>query len=108
VVLMHPLMVHSASHNGKRMARIITNPPVSLRVPFNFDRENPDDYSLVERKTLKELGKERLQGWRIKGEREGVVPERLKIQNKWLEEEKARLAQLNEKTGSSVRVTAAA
>jgi len=28
VVLMHPLMLHSASRNNLRIPRIITNPPV--------------------------------------------------------------------------------
>lgn len=53
-------MLHSASKNHLRLPRIITNPPVSLNEPFNFNRENPDDFSLVEKKTLKELGVERL------------------------------------------------
>ena len=30
------------------------------RLPFNFDRENPEDYSLEEKKTLEYLGKDRL------------------------------------------------
>ncbi|THH08895.1 hypothetical protein EW145_g2398 [Phellinidium pouzarii] len=60
VVLMHPLMLHTASKNYTRIPRIITNPPVSLKEPFNFNRENPEEYSLVERKTLKEIGVEKL------------------------------------------------
>jgi len=36
--------------------RIVTNPPVWLKEPFNFHRANPDDYSLVERATLRALG----------------------------------------------------
>ena len=31
VVLMHPLMMHSASKNYLRIPRVITNPPVALR-----------------------------------------------------------------------------
>ena len=38
VILLHPLMLHSASRNGRRLPRIITNPPVALRHPFDFDR----------------------------------------------------------------------
>ena len=53
-------MLHSASKNHTRVPRIITNPPVSLKDPFNFNRENPEDYTIVERKTLSELGVERL------------------------------------------------
>jgi hypothetical protein len=37
---------------------------------------------------LKELGKDRLRGWNIVGDREKVVPERLKVQNKMKEEER--------------------
>jgi hypothetical protein len=37
VVLMHPLMVHSASRNSLRIPRIIANPPVALKETFEFD-----------------------------------------------------------------------
>lgn len=79
VILMHPLMLHSASRNNLRIPRILTNPPVrgrivkrmgippiltqvslhfqvSLKEPFEFDRPEREDYSLVELKTLKALG----------------------------------------------------
>ncbi|KAG8833362.1 hypothetical protein FRC18_003721 [Serendipita sp. 400] len=106
VVLMHPLMLHSASRNLVRAHRIITNPPVGLREPFNYDRENPDDYSLVERKTLRELGKllkaegkiaseqevvDGLKGWKITGERRMIVPDRIRIQEEMKRKEEARL-----------------
>ncbi|KAL5482571.1 hypothetical protein ACEPAI_9165 [Sanghuangporus weigelae] len=90
VVLMHPLMLHSASKNHLRLPRIITNPPVSLREPFNFNRENPEDFSLVEKKTLKELGVKRLD-FKITTERRNTVPARVARQQKMLEEEKKRL-----------------
>ncbi|KAF8551689.1 hypothetical protein OG21DRAFT_1417532 [Imleria badia] len=93
VVLLHPLMLHSASKNHLRIPRVITNPPVSLKEPFNFNRENPEDYSLVEMKTLKALGVDRLD-YRITTERRQVVPERVRIQQKMLEEEKKRLGEL--------------
>ncbi|KAI9372206.1 hypothetical protein BJX61DRAFT_534131 [Aspergillus egyptiacus] len=96
VVLMHPLMCHSASRNSLRKPRMITNPPVSLKEPFNFDRDDPSQYSLVERKTLLALGKDRLPGWRIVGGREAVVPARLKAfaEMKAQEEERLRRAQV--------------
>ncbi|KAK4865752.1 hypothetical protein LT330_009185 [Penicillium expansum] len=78
VVLLHPLMCHSISVNSLRHPRVITNPPVALKQPFKFDRDDPSKYSLVEKKTLEMLGKDRLSGWKIKGRREFVVPERLK------------------------------
>lgn len=92
VLLLHPLTVHSASVNTLRIPRIITNPPVMLREPFRFDRKDPNDFSLVERKTLHSLGVDRLDDWKIVGEREAVVPERLRAQAAMKEEEMKRLA----------------
>jgi hypothetical protein len=89
VVLLHPLMPHSASKNYTRAPRVITNPPVGLRSPFDFCRQD-GDYSLVERKTLKALGVEKLD-FRITTERRRIVPKRLVLQRKILEEEQARL-----------------
>ena len=94
VVLMHPLMLHSASKNYTRKHRIITNPPVSLKEPFNFNRENSDDFSLVELKTLKELGVDKLD-FKITTERRRIIPKRLIEANRRLEEEKKRLAELS-------------
>lgn len=91
VVLLHPLMMHSASKNYLRIPRVITNPPVSLKEPFNFARESTNEYSLVERKTLKALGVERLE-FKPTTERRRIVPKRVLDQNKMLEEEKRRLA----------------
>ncbi|KAJ5489211.1 hypothetical protein N7539_004101 [Penicillium diatomitis] len=91
VVLLHPLMLHSASVNSLRIPRIITNPPVSLKQPFNFDRPDPSQYSIVEKKTLHELGKPRLQGWKIRGGRAGVVPARLQAQEQMKQKELERL-----------------
>jgi hypothetical protein len=69
VVLMHLLILHSTSRNSLHTARVITNPFVCLKEPFNFNREDPREYWLVERKTLKELGVDSLRNWKIKGER---------------------------------------
>lgn len=92
VVLMHPLMMHSASRNSLHVPRVITNPPVSLKEPFNFNRQDPHDYSLVELKTLRELGVDRLPDWRIKEERESLNPGRVKIHAQMKEMELRRLA----------------
>ncbi|KAJ5107350.1 hypothetical protein N7456_004025 [Penicillium angulare] len=91
VILLHPLMMHSQSVNSLRVPRIITNPPVSLNEPFNFDRNHSHEFSIVEKKTLQDLGKDRLRGWRIKGGRDSVVPERLEEQDKMKEQELGRL-----------------
>ncbi|RXW19989.1 hypothetical protein EST38_g5870 [Candolleomyces aberdarensis] len=90
VVLMHPLMMHSASKNYLRIPRVITNPPVALKEPFNFNRGDPAEYSLVERKTLRALGMEKLD-FKPTTERRRIVPARVLIQQKMLEEEKNRL-----------------
>ncbi|KAK7449293.1 hypothetical protein VKT23_013436 [Stygiomarasmius scandens] len=90
VVLLHPLMLHSASKNHLRIPRVITNPPVGLKEPFNFSRERDEDYSLVERKTLKALGVDHLD-FKITTERQRIVPKRAVNQSKTLEEEKMRL-----------------
>ncbi|KAK7058317.1 hypothetical protein VNI00_001948 [Paramarasmius palmivorus] len=91
VVLLHPLMLHSASENYLRVPRVITNPPVKLKEPFNFNRSRVEDYSLVERKTLKALGLECLD-YQITTERRRLVPKREIDEVKASEEERARLA----------------
>lgn len=92
VILLHPLMLHSASKNGRRHVRIITNPPVSLKQPFEFDRADRSQYSLVELKTIQDLGGfEKLKGWKITGERKPVIPQRLKLQKQLMEDEARRL-----------------
>jgi hypothetical protein len=93
VILLHPLMMHSASKNYLREPRIITNPPVALKEPFNFARKNPEEYSLVEKKTLLALGVDHLD-FKITTERRRVVPERVKRQKKMLDDEQRRLGGL--------------
>ncbi|KAK3661045.1 hypothetical protein LTR22_007671 [Elasticomyces elasticus] len=71
-------MLHSASRNLRRDIRIITNPPVSLKEPFNYDGKNP---SLVEQKTLRDLGRpEGIPEWKITSPRARLVPDRIRIQ----------------------------
>ncbi|EKM60449.1 uncharacterized protein PHACADRAFT_246402 [Phanerochaete carnosa HHB-10118-sp] len=100
VVLMHPLMMHSASKNVLRVPRVITNPPVSVRKPFNFNRDDPNEYSLVERKTLKALGVDRLD-FKPTTERREVVPKRVMIQRAMLEVEKKRLEEMRLKSAQA-------
>ena len=90
VVLLHPFILHAASQNPSGRARFITNPPVSLAEPMNFNRENPDDFSPVELGVLHGLGKNRLD-FQPTAPRERLVPERVKRQQKMLEEQKKRL-----------------
>lgn len=99
VYLLHPLMLHSASNNKLRNLRVITNPPVSLKEPFFSD---PNNYSVVEKKTLAALGKEGLDGWKITHNRDRLVPERLKRQQRMKEEELKRLEELKARSGSAM------
>lgn len=93
VVLLHPLMLHSASKNHLRCPRVITNPPVGLKHPFVFSREGEDDYSLVEKKTLKALGKMRYEFKPTTGRRR-IVPARVAAQKQMEAEQRKRLAQI--------------
>jgi hypothetical protein len=104
VYLLHPLMMHSASNNQLRQLRVITNPPVSVKEPFVFDRED-GAYSAVERRTLRALGKERLEGWKIRAERQQVVPARVRIQEEMKVKEQERLKKLNETKGSGLEAS---
>lgn len=99
VYLLHPLMLHSASNNQLRKLRVITNPPVSVINPFVFDRQD-GNYSTVEQKTLNALGMERLEGWRIQGERQTLVPQRMRIQEEMKRKEEERLRKLQEVAAS--------
>ena len=92
VFLLHPYILHAKSQNLLGIPRLITNPPVHLREPMNFNRPNPDDFSPVELAVLRGLGVERLD-FHPTAPRERVVPERVARQQKMLEEEKARLSQ---------------
>ena len=75
VFLMHPLLLHSASRNQTRAQRIISNPVSYLKLPMNFNRENPANFSLVERAVLKGLGVEKY-NFQPTGSRERIVPQR--------------------------------
>jgi hypothetical protein len=95
VYLLHPLMMHSRSNNRLRHVRVITNPPVSIKEPFVFDRED-GNYSVVERTTLKALGKDRLEGWKIEAERQQLVPERVRVQAELKKKEEERMKKLEQ------------
>ncbi|EJU02189.1 hypothetical protein DACRYDRAFT_21927 [Dacryopinax primogenitus] len=90
VYLLHPLILHCASRNSLRDVRVITNPPVSLNQPFNFNRANPSEFSIVELKTLQSLGVERLD-FKPTTERQRIVPERVKRQQRMKEQEMERM-----------------
>lgn len=91
VVLMHPLMLHSASKNTLRLPRVITNPTFRMKDPFRFSRNHTEEYSLIELKTLSLLGVDRFD-YNITGNREYLNPTRIEIHARMREEEKLRLA----------------
>lgn len=91
VFLLHPFVLHAKAQNLLRLPRLITNPPVHLAEPMRFDRENPDDFSLVEKAVLRGLGVERHEFVRT-APREAVVPERVRRQERMKAEEEARLS----------------
>lgn len=76
VYFLHPLMLHSVSNNKLRRLRIITNPNVQLREPFNFARVDPSEHSIVELCTKQALGNEDLKSWQVTGTREEIPVER--------------------------------
>lgn len=94
VYLLHPYVLHAKSQNLLGIPRLITNPPVHLLEPMDFNRPDPADFSPVELAVLRGLGVERLD-FRPTAPRERVVPERIARQQKMREEEQARLAAAN-------------
>jgi hypothetical protein len=91
VVLLHPFTLHATSQNVLKAGRLITNPPMQLREPMNFNRPDPDDFSLIELAVLRGLGVDRLD-FRPTSPRERIVPERVLRQQARAAEEEARLA----------------
>ena len=91
VVLLHPYTLHATSQNVLGVARIITNPPLALREPMNFDRPHAADFSLVEQAVLRALGVDRLD-FVPAAPRENVVPERVRQQQARAIAENERLA----------------
>ena len=91
VVLLHPFTLHATSQNVLGVSRIITNPPLTLREPMNFNRPDANDFSLVERAVLRGLGVDRLD-FAPTAPRENVVPERVRKQQARAVAENARLA----------------
>lgn len=59
-IILHPFMLHASSQNVLGIPRFMSNPPVVLREPMNLNRENPEEFSLLERATLHYLGVDRL------------------------------------------------
>lgn len=91
VVLCHPFLLHTVSQNHGGKARFITNPPVSLKEPMDFNRAEAGDFSPVEQVVLNALGVDRID-FQPTAARERIVPERVKREQAIIEEERRRLA----------------
>ncbi|KAK3681998.1 hypothetical protein LTR37_020676 [Vermiconidia calcicola] len=73
VILLHGLLPHAPSPNFLHYARVITNPHVSLRSPYNLNR--PDgDYSLLEQVILRGLGRDSVPEFKPTRERKTWYP----------------------------------
>lgn len=90
VFLLHPFMLHASSQNVLGIPRFMTNPPIKLREPMQFNRANPNDFSPVELAVLRGLRVDRLD-YEIGGDRRENVPERVKRQQEMLAKERARM-----------------
>ncbi|KZO95926.1 hypothetical protein CALVIDRAFT_549807 [Calocera viscosa TUFC12733] len=101
VFLCHPLTPHSRSINHIRNSRFIINPFVSLKQPFNLNRPNPDDYSLVELKTLKALDADAVD-FKITRDRFRFPPRTKGRKDALIDEELQRLQENAKKTGKPV------
>lgn len=77
IALIHPFMLHATSQNMRRIPRFLTNPPIKLKEPMQFNRDDPDDFSLVELAILRALGVDRLD-FKPQAPREKVVSKREK------------------------------
>lgn len=60
VFLVHPFMLHASSPNILEIARILHTESVKLRQPMRFDRDDPADFSPLERSILHAVGVDRL------------------------------------------------
>ncbi|ANB13499.1 hypothetical protein AWJ20_1793 [Sugiyamaella lignohabitans] len=89
VVICHPFMLHSASYNVIRVPRFITNPPISLKTPFKYDKPE-SELSIVEKTTLKALGKKSL-SYEITGTMETFPSKRADMWSRVKSEELERL-----------------
>ena len=90
VALAHPYMLHEASQNPSGRPRFLTNRPIALKDPMDFNRDDPDDFSPVELAVLRGLGLERLD-FKIAAPREDLMSEREIQAQKTLAAQKARL-----------------
>ncbi|KZT54113.1 hypothetical protein CALCODRAFT_524925 [Calocera cornea HHB12733] len=63
-ILMHAHLPHCVGKNHLRRLRVIANPHVTLKEPFNLNRANPEDYSLCEQVILRALDRSSIPEYR--------------------------------------------
>lgn len=95
VFLLHPYMLHASSRNHSPVARLMTNPCIHLNTPLVFNRTDGSRTSPVEQAVLNGLGMESLD-FQIAVPREKIIPERIAMQRRLLEQEKERKRKLAE------------
>ncbi len=61
IILCHPYMIHAPSPKTNSNVRLLTNPPISLLEPMNFNRSDVTSYSPVERAVLNGLEVDRFE-----------------------------------------------
>lgn len=89
VVLVHPFMLHTGSPNSLRIPRFMTNPCMSLKEPFKYDKPK-DQLNAIEKSTLRALGMESL-SFQITGKRKIFTNDRYK---RWAEQREYEIEQL--------------
>ncbi|EJU05252.1 hypothetical protein DACRYDRAFT_46009 [Dacryopinax primogenitus] len=87
----HCYTLHTASKNHHRNLRAITNPHVNLKEPFNLNRADPSDYSLVEQLILDRLGRTSLPEWHITAPRRTFYPRNYTVRASRVPEELERM-----------------
>jgi len=90
IILLHPYILHCASPNVSGKARFIINPPITLKRPMNFNRENVSDHSPVEQAILHVLGKKRCE-FKPAAPREYFMSDHAKKRKSELEKQKKML-----------------
>ncbi|KZT58321.1 hypothetical protein CALCODRAFT_495048 [Calocera cornea HHB12733] len=92
-LILHGLLPHTASKNHLRKPRVITNPHVNLKDPYQFDREDPEDFSLCELYILNALGKKRIppSEWHIAAPRKVYYPRNYTFKKARVEQELERM-----------------
>jgi len=100
-LLLHAHLPHATGKNHIRAQRVIANPHVTLKEPFNFNRANPEDYSLVEQVILRGLKRDSVPEYKPTRPRERVYPRNYVAKFARVRGELERMVRAAEKEGKS-------